>query len=146
MRQILCRNGTSTVVTLIPAGFHLLLFHPSTHIAPRLNKLTVPSPSPIFTPLRTYGTTISDLGKHRYVLDRGTLGFLVLSVYSLSIQLGLCRGRSRGDLVISQFCSSPHAGCSVSARVSSCSYWPRVYLLDSSQEAFLHLFPPNTPV
>ena len=48
------RNGTSTVVTLIPAGFHLVLFHPSTHIAPRLNKLTVPSPSPIFTPLRTY--------------------------------------------------------------------------------------------
>ena len=47
-------NSTSTVVTFIPPGFHLFLFHPSTHIAPRLNKLTVPSPSPIFTPLRTY--------------------------------------------------------------------------------------------
>ena len=45
---------TSTVTTLIAAGFHRLRFHPSTHIAPRLSKLTVPSPSPIFTPFIIY--------------------------------------------------------------------------------------------
>lgn len=45
---------TSTVTTSIPAGFHRLRFQPSTHIAPRLSKLTVPSPSPILTPFVTY--------------------------------------------------------------------------------------------
>lgn len=54
---------TSTVMTFIPPGFHLFLFHPSTHIAPRLNKLTVPSPSPIFTPLRTCDTRDQRLGR-----------------------------------------------------------------------------------
>jgi len=47
-------SGTSMVVMLIPAGFHLFRFQPSTHIAPRLIKLTVPSPSPILTPFLTF--------------------------------------------------------------------------------------------
>jgi hypothetical protein len=45
---------TSIVVTLMPAGFHLGRFQPSAHIAPKLSRLTVPSPSPILTPLRTW--------------------------------------------------------------------------------------------
>src|SRR5580693_7602488 len=48
------RLHTSTVVTLIPAGFHRFLFQPSTHIAPKLRSETVPSPSPILTPFRIY--------------------------------------------------------------------------------------------
>lgn len=44
---------TSTVTTLTPPGFQRLRFQPSAHIAPRLTKLTVPSPSPSFTPFLT---------------------------------------------------------------------------------------------
>ena len=38
---------------LIPAGFHRFRFQPSTHIAPKLRRDTVPSPSPSLTPFRT---------------------------------------------------------------------------------------------
>ena len=56
-------DGTSTVVIFIPAGFDLFLFHPSTHIAPRLNKLTVPSPSPIFYSIEYLGYDDQRLNK-----------------------------------------------------------------------------------
>ena len=38
---------------LIPAGFHRFRFQPSTHIAPKLRRETVPSPSPSLMPFRT---------------------------------------------------------------------------------------------
>jgi hypothetical protein len=43
---------TSTVVIFMPAGFHRGRFQPSTHMAPKLRRLTVPSPSPTLIPFR----------------------------------------------------------------------------------------------
>lgn len=95
---------TSTVTTLIPAGFQLRpFFHPSTHIAPKLKRLTVPSPSPIFTPFFTRGNARS-------------------LVYDASIQLRLNRTGSIGR--VSGF---EHASPFVS-RDPSRSYSPCVYL------------------
>lgn len=74
VRQVTCvlvhftstsiNHRTSTVVMLILAGFHRGRFHPSTHIAPMLRRLTVPSPSPIFTPLRTCTGVVRTFSKH----------------------------------------------------------------------------------
>ena len=43
---------TSTVVIFMLAGFHRGRFQPSTHMAPKLRRLTVPSPSPTLIPFR----------------------------------------------------------------------------------------------
>ena len=47
--------------TFLEYLLHRFLFHPSTHIAPKLNKLTVPSPSPIFTPFVIFGRTFGSV-------------------------------------------------------------------------------------
>ena len=53
---------TSTVVIFMPAGFHRGRFQPSTHMAPKLRRLTVPSPSPTLIPFRIYHANV------RYIL------------------------------------------------------------------------------
>lgn len=59
--HVLCKHKlTSIVVILMRAGFHVGRFQPPVHIAPKLNRLTVPSPSPSLTPLRTWNN-ISDI-------------------------------------------------------------------------------------
>src|SRR4051794_17298040 len=101
---------TSTVVILIPAGFHRRRFHPSTHIAPRLSKLTVPSPSPILTPFLTLGQAVS-------------------FVYAASIQLLRDSGIFNGlRLVQPSMLSSWHSSSAMPTVVSSCSNVPVVYL------------------
>lgn len=101
---------TSTVTTFIPAGFHRFRCHPSTHIAPRLRRLTVPSPSPIFTPFSTFGMTL-------------------WSVYSASIQLLRDSGMSSGVRGVRQFVllSVSHTAGDASVWTSSYSYSPRLY-------------------
>lgn len=51
--QLKRERHASTVVIFIPAGFHRGRFQPSTHMAPKLRRLTVPSPSPTLIPFRT---------------------------------------------------------------------------------------------
>jgi hypothetical protein len=72
---------------LIPAGFHLLRFHPSTHIAPKLSKLTVPSPSPNFTPFCTWNQHISlrpSYQRLRTMNLGSTLLIRVLGIYPIA--------------------------------------------------------------
>lgn len=105
-----CRSRlTSTVTTSIPAGFQRLRFQPSTHIAPRLRRFTVPSPSPMRTPLTTRGNSRS-------------------SVYSASIWERRRRGRSSGARGVVQSVMLAHCASTLSGWTSSCSYPSRVYL------------------
>ena len=118
---------TSTVVILMPAGFHLGRFHPSTHIAPRLSKLTVPSPSPILTPLRTLLQVRQTKERDRKV----TFGVTVSFVYAASIQLDINDGRP--TRVSKQPDVSLHSVASVS--VSSDLNAPWVYLSGQSPQS-----------
>jgi hypothetical protein len=116
------------VVISIPPGFHRGLFHPSTHIAPKLSRLTVPSPSPIFTPFRTYAQV--SLPRHCSEIRKGvTLGLTFSSVYSVSMQLDLVSGMSSGDrLHPPPLASSGHDASTDSGSLSSYSCELCVYL------------------
>lgn len=72
------RARTSYETTLIPPGFHRGRRQPSAHMAPRLSRLTVPSPSPNLTPLRTCAPDSQSVARRmdRADLD-GRLGALI---------------------------------------------------------------------
>lgn len=118
---------TSTVVILIPAGFHLGRFHPSTHMAPRLNRLTVPSPSPIFTPFRIWWKCQIRALKYVYRICV-TFGLTESSVYSESMKLVLDKGIPSLGVLHSFFWVSTQTGCAASPKLSSNAFGPRVYL------------------
>jgi hypothetical protein len=89
---------TSTVTTLIPLGFHVFRFHPSTHIAPSEIRLTVPSPSPILTPFRTwlFNHSVYHILVEIWCRGRRTLGTVSSFETAVSIQLSRASGRSKG--------------------------------------------------
>lgn len=91
---------TSIVLTGMPAGFQFFLFQPSTHMAPREMRLTVPSPSPILTPFFTYirnGSAINEQGLGLTTRRGRTFGFAPeFSTTAVSIQFSLNSGMSRG--------------------------------------------------
>ena len=123
INEITCGCNSPCVMTLIPAGFHLLSCHPLTHIAPRDSRGTVPSPSPNLTPERTCQIGMNGILSASFLftcLSTLTCGMVPFVFTSVSMRCLRDSGKSRGVLQVIPDCVTFILSASGSSAVSHC--------------------------